>query len=715
MHYIAHKSDDGREQPLIEHLEGTAVLSSKFAGVFGLSELARYIGLYHDIGKYSVGFQNRILNDGPKVDHSTAGAKELIKKLPLGAFCIAGHHGGLMNKGSRFSLDDGTLYSRLQKKLTGKLDYCAFENEAMLLIDSSEMHKKAVQFCGNDRFSAMLLTRMLFSCLVDADFLDTESFMSNGTIARGGFNTLNQIYQRYLKYIATFKPAKNPLNAKRCEILDECLEAASGQEGLYTLTVPTGGGKTIASLGFALTHAVLHKKSRIIYVIPYTSIIEQTADIFKGIVGSANVLAHHMNVDYDEDEELAEPARERYKLATENWDAPLIVTTNVQFFESLFANKVGRCRKLHNIANSIIIFDEAQMLPNDFLKPCVRAIEELVVKYKVTAVLCTATQPSLEGLFAPVISSKEICKDVKGLYEFFKRVSYKQEKFEDIDELVGALNKSQRVLCIVNSKKTAQTIFDKMNVEGRYHLSTFMCPNHRRDVLESIRSCLHDNGAPCRVVATSLVEAGVDLDFPVVYREMSGLDNIIQAAGRCNREGKLSSKESIVHVFELQDEQVMAPRFIKLPIEVTNSIRKRHEDIASIDAIKGYFQELHELRGEGLDFKSIISRSDDSFPFKDIAHDFVIIGNTGKSILIPYDEKSLVFLQQLKAGVRNRGLFRSVGQYVVNIYDNQFQKLAGQGVLEIIDENLCVLNDVKRYDREKGIIIDMDDGVGVFV
>ena len=713
--YLAHKSDDGREQILIEHLVGTAILSSKFATTFGLSDLAYNIGLYHDLGKYSPGFQNRILNDGPKVDHSSAGAKEIISKLPLGAFCIAGHHGGLMNKGSKFSLDDGTLYSRFQKKLAGKLDYSVFRKEARLLENIPEMHKKSMQFCDNDFFSYMLLTRMLFSGLVDADFLDTEKFMCNGSVLRGRFNTVSEIYQRYNAYIATFNSEKNAINNKRNEILEECLSAAEGQEAIYTLTVPTGGGKTISSLGFALKHAVLQKKSRIIYVIPYTSIIEQTADVFKDIVGSNNVLEHHMNVDYDKDEELTDEDKERYKLATENWDAPIIVTTNVQFFESLFANKVSRCRKLHNIANSVIIFDEAQMLPNDYLKPCVKAIEELVVKYKVTAVLCTATQPSLEALFSKKVSLKEICKDVNDLYEFFRRVSYQQEKYADIDELVCAINRHKRVLCIVNSKKTAQDIFDKLNEVGRYHLSTFMGPNHRRSVLEKIRGCLKDGNETCRVVATSLVEAGVDLDFPVVYREISGLDSIIQAAGRCNREGKNAYQESLVHVFEFERDNVSVPSFIRLPVEVTSSIRQKFTDIASLEAIKQYFQELHELRGEGLDAKDIISRSDASLPFKDIARDFVLIGNSGRSVFVPYDEKSKELLQQLKCGVRNRGLMRVVGQYVVTIYENQFQKLAGQGALELLDESLCVLNDMERYDREKGLIIDMDNGVGVFI
>lgn len=715
MQYLAHKSDDGREQSLIEHLVGTATLCYKFAAAFGLEDLARYIGLYHDIGKYSAGFQNRILNDGPKVDHSTAGAKESIKKFPLAAFCIAGHHAGLMNKGSQFSLEDGTLYSRLGKNLSGNLDYSAFKVEARLKMHCGDFNEQVQGFCDNNTFNCMLMTRMLFSCLVDADFLDTESFMSNKSVVRGGFDSLGSLYERYMQYVTKFKPADNPLNAKRCEILDQCLNVAEGKEGIYTLTVPTGGGKTIASLGFALKHAVLHKKSRIIYVIPYTSIIEQTADVFRKIVGSENVLEHHMNVDYEKSEDLTEPCIERYKLATENWDAPIIVTTNVQFFESLFASKVSRCRKLHNIANSVIIFDEAQMLPNEFLEPCVKTIEALAANYKVSAVLCTATQPNLGPLFSPFVPIKEICNDVEALYEFFKRVSYIQEEYNDIDELTQFLNDNKRVLCIVNSKKSAQNIFDRLKKNGRYHLSTFMCPNHRRKVLAEIRHSLQDEDKPCRVVATSLVEAGVDLDFPIVFRELAGLDSIIQAAGRCNREGKHDYRESMVHVFKILDEDIPCPGFIRLPIEVTQSTLVKYEDMASVEAIKSYFHELHMLKGEGLDVKNIVNRSDKTYPFKDIARDFVLIGNSGRGVFIAYDEESQALLQQLRAGVRNRGLLRAVGQYMVNVFDNQFQRLAGQGALDILDENLCVLIDTERYDKEKGLIIDMDDGVGVFV
>lgn len=717
MKYLGHKSKDGenREQDLLEHLEGTSALCEEFAAGFGMGYMGKLMGLYHDIGKYSCGFQKRIQEDGPKVDHSTAGAYELGKLgrdfLPL-AFCIAGHHSGLMNKGAKGDLDNGTLVARMHKTLKGNLDYSNFQNE----LPAISIDKKQLPPFTNT-YEEMLRTRMLFSCLVDADYLDTESFMQPKALVRGDFDNLEVLYERYNTYIATrFAKPADDFNKKRTEIREECIAAAHGAEGLYSLTVPTGGGKTVASLGFALEHAMTHKnKQRIIYVIPYTSIIEQTADVFRDIVGSKNVVEHHMNVDYEDTEKnLAEDKKrenEQKKLATENWDAPIIVTTNVQFFESLHAKKTSRCRKLHNIANSIVIFDEAQMLPNEFLKPCVQTIQELVNAYHVTAVLCTATQPSLDK-FCPQNKPKEICKDVAELYEFFRRVKYKSITFADNEDLINKLNEQEQALCIVNAKKTAQQIYDGLSGEGCYHLSTFMYPEHRRRVLAEVKERLQKN-LPCKLVATSLVEAGVDVDFPTVFRELAGLDSIIQAAGRCNRENKRSADESIVYVFELQDSGKRIPSFVRQPREVAQMVIRDYADIASVEAIKIYFDRLHDYKGEGLDLRKIISRSDD-LPFSDIADDFKLIDDTGRSVFIPCDEESEKLLAQLRKGVRNRSLLRKAGKYVVNVYENQFLKLQGAGIIEVLDENINILTDIAIYDEHKGLVVNVDDGIGIF-
>ena len=723
MRYLGHKSNDGlnREQSLLEHLQGTSKLCESFAGEFTEAELGRILGLYHDIGKYSAGFQKRIQKNGPKVDHSTAGAQILFKQFPPLAFGIAGHHSGLMNLGTRFDEDNGTLWARINKSLIGKLDYGAFKEE----VPEPAIDKKQLPILNN-KFQATFLTRMLFSCLVDADFLDTEHFMRPDMSVRGDFDSLEHLYNSYFTYVdnkfnhplpKNVPKSKRKIFAKRTEIRDECIKAARGEEGLYTLTVPTGGGKTIASLGFALEHAMTHKnKKRIIYVIPYTSIIEQTADVFREIVGDKNVIEHHMNVDYDDENAekngLGEDDSEKKKLATENWDAPIIVTTNVQFFESLYAKKTSRCRKLHNIANSIVIFDEAQMLPNEFLKPCTRAIQELVNNYHVTAVLCTATQPSLNQYFEQ-LPMREICKDVDGLYNFFRRVTYKNADFTDSNALITELNKHEQVLCIVNSKKEAQLVYDGLQGEGCYHLSTFMHPQHRRAVLNEVRSRLRQ-GQPCKLIATSLVEAGVDVDFPVVYRELAGLDSIIQAAGRCNRENSHKAAESIVYIFTIQDNNTKMPDFVKLPMEVTKMVVQKYADISSTVAIKEYFDRLHEYKGnEGLDVYNILGKSDKML-FSDIAANFKLIGDTGRSIFIPCDDVSRELLAKLRAGVRNRALMRKAGQYVVNVYDKQFIKLQGAGIIDVLDENISVLTDLSIYDEYKGLMVNVDEGIGVF-
>lgn len=713
MKYVGHKSDDGenREQSLLEHLQGTSALCEEFAAGFGMGYVGRLLGLYHDIGKYSCGFQKRIQEDGPKVDHSTAGAYELGRYFAPLAFCIAGHHSGLMNKGAKGDLDNGTLVARMHKTLKGNLDYSNFKNE----VPPINIDKKQLPIF-TDGYKAMLYIRMLFSCLVDADYLDTESLMQPRALVRGDFDALEVLYERYKDYVAKWGEPVSKINKKRTEIRKECIAAAHGEEGLYSLTVPTGGGKTVASLGFALEHAMTHKnKQRIIYVIPYTSIIEQTADVFREIVGSKNVVEHHMNVDYEDTEEnLPENKKienEQKKLATENWDAPIIVTTNVQFFESLHAKKTSRCRKLHNIANSIVIFDEAQMLPNEFLVPCVQTIQELVNAYHVTAVLCTATQPSLDK-FCTQNKPKEICTDVAGLYNFFRRVKFKTITFNAKEALIAKLNEQEQALCIVNSKKTVQQVYDGLTGEGCYHLSTFMYPEHRKRVLAEVKERLQKN-LPCKLVATSLVEAGVDVDFPTVFRELAGLDSIIQAAGRCNRENKRPVDESIVYVFELPSDGGKIPSFVRQPREVAQMVIREYADIASVEAIKKYFDQLHDYKGESLDLRNIISRSS-NLPFSDIADDFKLIDDTGRSIFIPCNEESNELLAKLREGVRNRALLRKAGRYVVNVYENQFLKLQEAGIIEVLDENINILTDMAIYNEHKGLVVNVEDGIGLF-
>lgn len=380
---------------------------------------------------------------------------------------------------------------------------------------------------------------MLYSCLVDADFLDTEAFM-DGRGREHNETSMEQLWDRLQSYISGWFPPKGELNRQRCKILEQCIQEGEARApGLFSLTVPTGGGKTVASLAFALAHAKKHNLERVIYVIPYTSIIEQTAEVFREILGAENVLEHHSNVLYDLEEE-ADPHTISLAKATENWDMPVVVTTAVQFFESLYACRSSQCRKLHNIAGSVVIFDEAQMLPIPYLRPCVWAISQLVEHYGVSAVLCTATQPALEPIFReflPQIPVQELCPPDTCQWDVFRRVTFRRAGSLTWDELAAQLNTHSQVLCIVNTRKAAQAVYGRLDGTGCFHLSTLMCPSHRKAQLREIRRRLRE-GLPCRVVSTSLIEAGVDVDFPIVFREQSGLDSIYRppdgATGRAS-------------------------------------------------------------------------------------------------------------------------------------------------------------------------------------
>lgn len=720
--YIAHKRDDGEEQALKDHLKETARLAEAFASSFDAGKIAYQMGLAHDLGKYSVEFQNRIKGiSAAQVDHSTAGGIELngILKNIIPVYGVLGHHSGLPNGGSKavgLNNPDATLYGRLNKKALP--DCSAYKNEIHLSNAPWPNFKPS----GDRGFAMAFFSRMLYSALVDADYLDTESFMSTESVPRSGFDSIDVLKERFDTFIQNTPREKSPINLKRNEILENCLSASQKEKGLFSLTVPTGGGKTISSLGFALYHAKKHNFKRIIYVIPYTSIIDQNAKVISAIVNKEinNVIEHHSNISY--------PNKENYKdyqyLATENWDAPIIVTTNVQFFESLFAYRSSRCRKLHNIAESVLIFDEAQMLPVPFLKPCIRAIEELVRNYNTTAVLCTATQPSLDTIFSKDLTPTEIYKNPKELYGFFRRATLRNIGKISEEELLKSLEEKKQVLCIVNTRKHAQELYGKL--DNAYHLSTLMFPSHRKKILEEIKESLKA-GKECRVISTSLIEAGVDLDFPFVYREKAGLDSIIQAAGRCNREGKNSPLESITYVFESEDYKI--PSNMKIAAEGFHTAAKNHEDLGSPEAIKLYFDSVFTIRSQELDSKNIILRLNEgwsnagSLPFRDIAEDFLMIESHTYPVLIPFEEEAQRLLEKLRYGIRNRDILRKINHYSVNIYENHLSLLLNNGMVEYMDhknskdmkDGLFVLTDSSAYDNKLGLKLAPDTGNGIFL
>lgn len=705
MVYIAHTSEDSREQTNLEHLNATAALCEKFAEPFGAQEYGRLAGLAHDLGKYSDAFQRRLRGNTERVDHSTAGAAECCKiGQDAVAFAVAGHHGGIPDGGGKGDSPDETTYiGRMKRAAQGKLEkYDAWQQELSLPNCPRQSFSKP--------FDEMFFTRMLYSCLVDADFLDTEAFMTGEAPERGGVASVETMEKLLLEHTAAWFPPKAGLNNERCKALENCYKQGEMHKpGLFTLTIPTGGGKTIASMAFALRHAHVNGLRRIIYVIPYTSIIEQNAKVFRNIFGSHNVLEHHSNVTYDIDDELY-PEKARLVGAAENWDMPVIVTTAVQFFESLFSNRPSKCRKLHNLAKSVIIFDEAQMLPVSYLRPCVCAIAQLVKSYGVSAVLCTATQPALDEMFHEFLQGQaiaELCPHGMLKTDVFKRVIFQNEGKISFQDLAREISLQKQALCIVNRRKSAYDIYSMLNGDGVFHLSTLMFPIHRKAVIEKIRDRLAQN-LPCIVVSTSLIEAGVDVDFPRVFREEAGLDSILQAAGRCNREGKRPAEESIVSIFK-SDTRVL-PMF-EIPVEAGKRALSLYMEIDSPEAINYYFRELRDLKGvEAFDKMDILGLPEkELMPFKKISERFHLIDNDTKTVYIPLGEgRELV--HRLRCGEYSRALFRALGQYCVSIYPQHFSELYQAGDIEMLENGAAILTNLALYDYNTGLSLKAEYG-----
>lgn len=723
LQYYAHVRENAHGhkeyQTVAQHLTGTAELCREFAAAFGAEADGALAGLSHDIGKCTDAFQDHLLNGGPIVDHATAGAMACaMRGNPYVSACVAGHHGGLADFGNMRTARkaDGTFYGRLLKGREEQyLEHCGESGVALPPPTVSAAQK-------SDPLQASFWTRMLYSCLVDADFLDTEQFM-NGERGRGGYDDIPTLLARLQAYIEPWQQPRGELNRLRCEILNTCIEAGSKSKGLYTLTVPTGGGKTVASLAFALRHAVEHGRQRVIYVIPYTSIIDQNAQVFRDILGSGNVLEHHSGVQFDlSDGAPAEAVRKA--LATENWDMPVVVTTAVQFFESMYAARSSRCRKLHSLANSAIIFDEAQMLPLAHLRPCVAAMASLAEQFCSTVVLCTATQPSLDDLlrtYAPDCPVTELCPQTAALYDRFRRVTFQQAGALTDEVLAERLSEQRQVLCIVNSRKAAQSIYALLPQEGGYHLSTLMVPTQRQALLEKIKERLK-NGEPCRVVSTSLIEAGVDVDFPAVYRELAGLDSVMQAAGRCNREGKRSADESFVTIFERTE---LPPQLFQAAVGAAREALGEDRDPAAPETMTRYFYRLRDLTGDALDRQGVIEAFTHGikgceFPFRTVAENFRLIDRNTYTVYIPYGEGAAL-LRRLQDGECSKGLYRKLGRYAVSVYDKHYQALYNAGALltarevPVLDEDSAILTDLTLYSETMGLSLEPETGKAEFI
>ena len=726
--YYAHSNGSNLDdwQLLIDHLQNVANIASDLGKDINLSSQALAIGLYHDIGKYSEAFQKRLHGSSKRVDHATAGAIE-IKHLmyasnpifgTIFAFCILGHHGGLPNYGSLIDdLSENTLCARLKRKALLE-DYSVFHKEVNEVNPQDLINIKLNPITKSGAFSASFLTRMLYSLLVEADFLDTEKAMCDQEKPRGKYDEIDKLTEIFNQFIDQFSRPKTFLHCTRTKILNECLQKSKLAPGLFNLTVPTGGGKTYSSMAFALNHAVMNNLKRIIYVIPYTSIIEQNAVLFKEILGFQNVLEHHSNFDWkrlmefeqSDDEELSI----KLKLASENWDIPVVVTTNVQFFESLFSNKPSRSRKIHNLAKSIIIFDEVQMLPREFIKPCMYSVAELVTNYGSTAIFCTATQPIIEKFLPEKVKRPiELAENPQQLYKELKRVDIISLGKVSDNELINRLNHYSQILCIVNTRKHAKGLFSGLQVENRYHLSTLMCAVHRREVLKKINNHLK-NDEVCRLVSTQLIEAGVDIDFPVGFRALAGLDSIIQAAGRVNRENK--NDKGVLFVFEPDSLFIKRiPAYVQQGAEVARKIlRDFAKDPTSLEAVHEYFKELYDLQDPTISFdrENIIGCFekpgvlDAEFDFRTAAEKFHLIDNATKSIIVPYSDKVYKLLDEAKVSLNPRKFLRDLQPYTVNIFEQEFNILQSLGKIDVYNDTFFVLNDYKNfYSEETGLVI----------
>lgn len=634
---------------------------------------------------------------------------ELGGMYPFLEMCIAGHHAGLSDYG--VSTDTGNSSTTLGRRKKKIEDFYAYKKEVK--IPELKTSPVNVEKTKDLNFSLSMFTRMMYSCLVDADFLDTEEFMTEERSGRQQGQEIQVLLDKLEKYITEWlkNTETESVNGRRTEILKACLENGEREKGLFRLTVPTGGGKTVASLAFALRHAVKHHMKRIIYVIPYTSIIEQNAAVFRRILGDENVLENHCNIDYEEAEEL-----KPMQLASENWDKPVVVTTNVQFFESLFSNKSSKCRKLHNMANSVIIFDEAQMLPNDYLKPCLTAIEELVINYKVSAVLCTATQPALDAFFCNIKQITELCPRTEEQFEFFKRVHFENDGKLSEEDVEECLLRETQALCIVNTKKKAQKIYNAMREDGVYHLSTSMYPKHRKRMLKQIKERLRE-GKRCIVISTSLVEAGVDLDFYTVYRQLSGIDSIIQAAGRCNREGKRTIEESKVVIFQFDDAEKVPGQ--RQQMDVSKALLANECKIEDMQTVTRYFEMLYHMRGESLDKKKICEEFNGGWHhFATVEREFKLIDENTVTVFVNQEEDAQEVIQDLKnKGFTKSGMRRAV-QYCVNLYKQEFEKYNDAGMLKLVSEDIkdfYELTDLEQYSEETGLNLEVDCGMAVWL
>lgn len=693
-----------------DHSEGVADRCRQFASEFDMGPWGEAMGLLHDKGKEQKSFQQHIVRDSgldPSVSvcgdfqHAYVGAllaeKRYSQLASLIENALMGHHRGLY--------DDCDMQKYMHSRMPQDV------NQAMNLPQLS------IPKLSFRRTDIHMLERMLFSCLVDADSLNTEAFMDADNAKLRGSHTptsrLLDILEDRLMRIKQTSP-DTEVNRVRNYVQEQCRKVSDGDRGFYSLTVPTGGGKTLSSLLWALRHAVKYNLRRVIIAIPYTSIIAQTAAILRDIFGAENVLEHHSNIEVAEDEAISDDKR-RLQLATENWDYPIVVTTNVQLFESLFSNKRSACRKLHNIVNSVIILDEAQMLPMEFMQPIIDALDTLKRIFGCSVLFTTASQPVLCGehrgmnpgvKFQGLQAIHEIIPPDKRLYDKLRRVNLEIDDTPGTyDELADRIAQYDKVLCIVNTRKDASELYKRIPHDGVcIHLSRMMCPAHVREAIGCIKAALIDPDIKIvRVISTQLIEAGVDIDFPVVFRQEAGLDSVLQAAGRCNREGK--QKFGKAFVFSLQAEHPLPSGFISNANNARKNLGKQKDWFAP-SAMTAYFEQLFS-RSDTFDKGNIADSLYKGNPdFEDAAKHFKLIDDEGSVRVIVNWGESMEYVAKLKQYGPTYSLMKKLDQYSVSLHRGDFDKLRASGSVEEVMEGIYYIPFRECYDDNVGLSVD---------
>jgi CRISPR-associated endonuclease/helicase Cas3 len=732
--YAHSRNDAGVRQLLVDHLREVARRTTEFASVYADPATAAFLGYAHDIGKISPAWQEYLLaseaGQHPKaVDHKAAGTKLAADRLGLALLVVHGHHGGLQEPAGLKSW----LAEQLAK-LSCQQALAAANTFPELAMPGPMPMPDWVQA---DRHAFELWLRLLFSALVDADCLDTEQhFSPEKALVRPTSSSLSDLWRRYQtdqqrlveRAVAAASSSQGDgglgarVQAARRAVYQACLEAAEAPPGLFRLAVPTGGGKTRSSMGFALSHALSHGLKRIIVAVPFISITEQTAQVFRDIFEEASmppvVLEHHSGVTSDEDDQ-GEQSKEAMwrRLVAENWDAPVVVTTTVQLFESLFSSATSKVRKLHNLAESVLILDEVQSLPAHLLRPILDVLRELASHYHCTVVLSTATQPAFDSIpeFAGV-AAQDIVPNAERLFRDLRRVTY--EWCDDLPlpwaDVAGIMREQPQVLAVLNTKRDAMALLDALNDPEAMYLSTSLCGAHRRDVIAKVKDRLA-TGQPCRLISTQVIEAGVDLDFPLVLRALAPLDAIIQAAGRCNREGKLGAGRGRVIVFR-PDEGGMPRGAYATGAGISAALYSEGKlDPDEPTAARGYFRRLYDTLGALATDRERIQETRASFDYPEVARRFRMIDEDAVSVAVTtYGEARRQVLDALELlrrgnhpGADARTLLRTLQPFLVSLRRREAERYHREGLLSWVLPELGEWHG--KYDPVRGLLPEDPD------